>query len=278
MTTKPQILLIVFSVIMFTEVQSQRRCITWNMQGATRCGDSKWRSAVALMFRNSHNYEVVALQETGAIPRRARLTDADADTTFIHNDIDANARLEEYTWRLGTRSRPNVVYIYYYRTARVGLSIAILSRVRADEMLSSPRIRPGSRPAIGIRIGNDYFFTLHAASMRTRNEASLQVNRIEQFMAGRLNNNPAANWLIMGDFNRSPTEFRSDIRDNQPPPGVERSYLTPGQPTQVNGRELDYAISGRNVNHPAVVEPRLAAVSIPLMFISDHLPVYIVPT
>ncbi|MFW9280925.1 cytolethal distending toxin subunit B family protein, partial [Glaesserella parasuis] len=69
-------------------------------------------------------------------------------------------------WNLGTRSRPNNVYIYYSRLD-VGanrVNLAIIARRMASEVyvINSGSSVLTSRPAIGIRIDNDAFFSIHA--------------------------------------------------------------------------------------------------------------------
>lgn len=94
--------------------------------------------------------------------------------------------IHEYIWNLGSVSRPSSVYIYYSR-ADVGanrVNLAIVSRVQADEVFVLPPPTVASRPIIGIRIGNDAFFNIHAL-VSGGNDAGSIVAAVDMFFRNR---------------------------------------------------------------------------------------------
>lgn len=242
--------------------------LTWNMQGACSASDSRWVANIEQMMLPAQGNEVLALQETGNRPDSAELLMDGPGQTIVNGYLGRN--LLEYLWSYGTDRTDAQVYIYHFSTQPSRVSLAIVSRRRADEtFVFYPRGR-ATRPVIGIRIGSSYYFNMHADP--NESEAHLQVTEIENYMSERLEDDPNANWIIMGDYNRNPEDLRPLL--DPPPPGVERLIVNSGQSTQLSGGELDYAVSGRAAVVGAAIALR-AAIRIPLQFMSDHLPVYI---
>ena len=105
---------------------------------------------------------------------------------------------------MGIRSRPRSVFIYY-ANIDVGarrVNLAIVSGRQADEVfvISQSTIAPEvSRPVIGIRLGNDVFFNIHALARGGGDAAALVTAVHDRFV-----DQPNLNWLIAGDFNRDP--------------------------------------------------------------------------
>ena len=135
---------------------------TWNLQGSSASSESKWNINVRQLITGSNSADILMVQEAGALPLSAR------PTGRVVQPVEVGIPVEEYMWNLGTSTRPNNFYIYYSRLD-VGanrVNLAIVSRFRADEVfvVSSGVPVLQARPALGIRIGNDVFFSAHALS------------------------------------------------------------------------------------------------------------------
>ena len=146
---------------------------------------------------------------------------------------------------LGTSSRPRAVFIYY-APIDVGarrVNLAIVSDRQADEVLVVRQDRIAtdvSRPALGIRIGSDVFFSLHALA-NGGGDASALVTAIHDNFMGM----PNINWLIAGDFNREPASLLSELgirvikNTRIVSPNTATHFSTSG-----SNRVLDYVIIG----------------------------------
>lgn len=242
---------------------SDYRLATMNLQGANDDGENKW---VSLLSRQMDNYDIVALQESGAYP----LASSEENPNEAHvvrwgnNDRVVSQRI----WHLGTNSRPDDVYIYHVRNGRTNFrtSMAIISRRPADEVIVFGPIARASRPILGIRRGNDFFFSIHAGA-HGNNEVPGAVGAIEAFMSGVVRRTPVATWIIMGDYNRDGPGIGRRLLPA--PPNIRRGFAIPNRNTHHSptgtSRILDIAITGSGVdNH----EPMIAQASDPT--ISDH--------
>lgn len=92
-----------------------------------------------------------------------------------------------------------------------------------------------NRPAIGIQLGNSFFFNIHPEPRRRANEAPMLVNVIQNYMRTYERN---STWVIMGDFNREPNELIPFL-----PPAADMHIVQPNSRTRSSGL-LDYAIFG----------------------------------
>lgn len=272
-------------------VTTDHRMITWNMQGAAEKGSngsqSKWTAVIPQMLNSQgDNAGVLALQESGSLPLGT--TPAPQAGAPDRHGEGADA-IEEVVWNLGTRTRENNVYIYHLdATDRVNLSI--VSRVRAQEILVFPIPLPDLRPIFGIRIGDDYFFNIHAGAYPT-NQAPNQVNEVHRYMANtaplpsqlvppRAN----ANWIIMGDFNRAPCIGPGALAPRlDQTQGIEFQIINTEGATHTGGtlRELDYAIIGRRIPAPPApplgTGPAFLSEATLTQHLSDHFGVLFAP-
>ncbi|HDL6963311.1 TPA: cytolethal distending toxin subunit B family protein [Yersinia enterocolitica] len=252
---------------------------SWNMQGAQGGygSDSKWGTGVKTMFSND-GIDIVALQESGAVPPSAIVLPISADQ---HPEIErripradtpvpvisvaggrdtiinpgrrgvSSSRVQEYLWNVGSSSRPSDFYIYHFDRGRTGaasrINLAIASRIRAEEIMIIPPMASGvnTRPTLGIRIGDDYFFSLHAEA-RTNNEAPQIVQFIDGYMTTTIQSNrPQATWMIMGDYNRTPEQLSTSLEALNPSLTQPYQIVSPNQMTQQSNRTIDYAVMGR---------------------------------
>lgn len=260
-----KILFLIFSINLVFGSLEDYNAGTWNLQGSSASTESKWNISVRQLVSGDNPIDILAVQEAGVLPETAIMTPRQVQPVGIGIPI------HEYIWNLGSLSRPNSVYIYYSRVD-VGanrVNMAIVSRVRADEVIVLPPPTVASRPIIGIRIGNDAFFSIHALA-RGGNDAGAIVTAVDM----HFRNMPNVNWMIMGDFNRNPgnltplldAELRSRINIVSPP-----SF------TQIGGNTIDYAVTG-NSNQASLYTPPsilavLALAGLRSFLASDHFPV-----
>lgn len=251
MTNLLAIVLFAMNFFTFIEAQPQINSLTWNMQGACQKGESKWTTVVQQYLKYN---DVLALQEAGSVPLSA---------VRLNPVGQAGQDILEYSW--------NSAHIYHFDLNRHNsrVNLAIVSITQADETFVFPSLPGGSRPVIGIRVGDSYYFNMHAGA-HPNNEAPDQVRAIEHYMVNNvLNNNRNANWMIMGDFNRIPGIL---INSLSLPIGFRREILNSRQPTHSSGFELDYAVGGRGTG--IIQVPGMSArIMANLHVVSDHLPV-----
>ncbi|MGG7048301.1 MULTISPECIES: cytolethal distending toxin subunit B family protein [unclassified Campylobacter] len=234
---------------------------TWNLQGSSAATESKWNISVRQIVSGANAADILAVQEAGSIPTTAMLTG--------RNERSADTIVTEFLWQLGSVSRPEQAYIYYANidSGANRVNLAIVSRTRADEIIILPPPTTVSRPIIGIRIGNDVFFSIHALA-NGGTDAPAIVDSVFRHFANR----PEIIWTIMGDFNRSPESLRQNLELSI---RVRTRAISPNAPTQRNGGTLDYAIVGNSAG--SLVTTTLAAVlmlaNLRTHIVSDHFPV-----
>lgn len=259
----------IFLNILFANIEDYR-VGTWNLQGSSAATESKWSVSVRQLIVGENALNVLAIQEAGAVPASAQRTGRVIQP--------GGTPVDEYIWQLGTSTRPRSVYIYY-SNIDVGASrvnLAIVSDRMAEEVIvvRQDSVAPEtSRPAIGIRIGNDVFFNIHALA-NGGGDASALVTAIHDHFI----NMPNINWMILGDFNRDPANLRSGL-----PQRVDRNtrIVFPGSATHFSatgGRVLDYAVVGQTVAQgttptlPSLIAILMAA-TVRSHLASDHFPV-----
>jgi cytolethal distending toxin subunit B len=228
-----------------TQAALDKTVVSWNMQGSSASTENKWQSGVLQLLGSA---DIVALQEAGQVPTSARIMTTGANT--------GGGSYEEYSW--GGTSRSNGNFIYFLQTDTRGnrVNLAIATRQRADEVIVLPPARTGSRPTLGVRFGNDFYFSIHALS-----NGGTDVPRIITQIDGSVRRmNPNNSYMILGDYNRAPTTWT---------PPVNVQTMGTGQTTQQSGGELDYAAS----NLPSFNS--LFNAYLMGIFLSDHYPVQI---
>lgn len=235
---------------------------SWNLQGSSANTESKWSVSVRQLVTGENAADILAIQEAGTLPQTARPSGR-AITTV------SGIPIEEFIWDLGTRSRPDNLFIYYspVDTGANRVNLAIVSRMRANEVIILPPPTVASRPIIGIRIGNDVFFSIHALA-NGGVDAPAIVNAVHDHFVGQ----PEVNWMILGDFNRSPESLRNELRLET---RIRITIVAPSAATQRSGGTLDYAIVGNSAGE--LRETALSAILMLANFrtqlVSDHFPV-----
>ncbi|CUU68669.1 cytolethal distending toxin [Campylobacter hyointestinalis] len=237
---------------------------TWNMQGSSAATESKWNVNIRQLISGNSAADILLVQEAGSIPVSAVYTGT------VVQPVGVGIPIDEFAWNLGTASRPNQVFIYYSRVD-VGanrVNLAIVSRRRADEVIVLPPPTTASRPIIGIRLGNDVFFSVHALA-NGGTDAPAIVENVHRFFQNR----PEISWFIGGDFNREPNSL---LRALEPTVRSRVDIVSPSGATQNSGGTLDYGIAGNSAT-TSFVAPAIAAVlmlaNMRSQITSDHVPV-----
>lgn len=214
------------------------RVATWNLQGSSATTENKWNINVRQLISGENAVDVLAIQEAGSPPASA------IDTGRLIPSPGIPVR--ELIWNLSTNSRPQQVYIYFSPVDALGgrVNLALVSNRRADEVFVLSPVRQGGRPLLGIRIGNDVFFTAHAIATRNNDAPDLVDEVYRFFRDSRDPIHQALNWMILGDFNREP----SDLEMNLTVPVRRASeVVSPTAATQSSQRTLDYAVVGNSL-------------------------------
>ncbi|MBO0830193.1 MAG: hypothetical protein J2P24_20660, partial [Streptosporangiales bacterium] len=100
-----------------------------------------------------------------------------------------------------------------------------------------------NRPMLGLRFGNTIYYDIHArAATRGRDAPAMIGNAAQQAHGG------GHDWVVLGDFNRSPASLRRDIpRTYQStttgPTPIGRTVDGGGQGTHFSGNNLDYMVT-----------------------------------
>lgn len=244
---------------------------TWNLQGSSASTENKWNVSVRQLITGDNPVNILMVQEAGRVPATARPTGRVIQP--------GGTPIEEYTWDLGTRSRPHSVFIYY-ANIDVGarrVNMAIVSARQAEEVFVVRQDRVAadvSRPAIGIRIGNDVFFNIHALASGGGDATALVTAVHDAFLTRQ-----ELSWIIAGDFNRDPASLQSglDTRITNHIHIVTQNSATHFSRGAAN-RILDYAVVGRSSSDrrtlalPAITALLMAA-SVRSHLASDHVPV-----
>lgn len=234
--------------------------ITWNMQGATGSGESKWNTDVKRLFLQL-GVNVACLQECGNPPLSAI---SEAAPAWLPGFAPPVGLVEYYLlWNLGTNSRPFNVYIVWIETDPNGHrnNLAVASVLPPLNLIYINPGLPGGRPALGMRLlyglGNADIFTLHAFSGNGNDGPGLLANISVT----------GGSWFAAGDYNCAPTQWGL--------PGSGAPKIVPAGTTYCahnvvpthpgSGTNLDYAFKNPG---PAVMGTVLNN-----FVVSDHYPV-----
>ncbi|MGW0584907.1 hypothetical protein ACWD25_55565 [Streptomyces sp. NPDC002920] len=240
------------------------RPATYNMQGGGGAGGSKWTTDVTQLMNAGYN--VIALQEAGPRPPASAGNPISTSGYMGGNQQWAGWRVQRYSWDPWP-NRINMPWAIYWVRTDFGanrVNLAILTNQPASSVLiARPAFwgsngLPTSRPALGIRLGNTLFFTVHALANGGTDGRQL-VQNISAVAGNRM-------WAAMGDWNRQPGDLTLQRGQHK---------YTSQSPTHMGGngtnRELDYMVSNERIagyggitrgfgsDHMAVGFRRLAA-------------------
>ncbi|GAA3622068.1 glycosyl hydrolase family 18 protein [Streptomyces chitinivorans] len=234
------------------------RAITFNMQG----GGLKWSSPVQNLIGAA---DLVALQEAQTPPSGTALTAANR----IHDnlgDLDTTPTglpslkysLHELRWGK-PRANPETGYLYYLKVYNLqdagepvdlngnsGKSLAVWSAVRPDDAMivraaDSPNASTHylrSRPALGLKFGDTWFFGIHTESRRS---GDAQNGHARDLVSAVADSVPAGeHWRVLGDFNSKPDTFTDTAGGH-----VYYARKSNGEPapTQQSGYALDFMVA-----------------------------------
>lgn len=182
---------------------------TWNMQGETGDGESKWTTEIKRLALAN---DIVLLQEVG-FPTGSVLV---GDQTVL-DQFGVERTVQVWRRNYGTQSKPAWYHIYFYNTNRVRVNLAIVVpensplTVRDVVIISDGPGEPDEdeyRPALGIRIignpQNDLFqdsadsvyYTFHAAAGGGGHNTPRVVREVAW--------HTPVTYVVAGDFNRDP--------------------------------------------------------------------------
>ncbi|MEV7728764.1 endonuclease/exonuclease/phosphatase family protein [Streptomyces sp. NPDC087917] len=243
-----------------------RTVLTWNMQGGGEGGNDparKWEvlKKPLLSDPEAGRADIALIQEAGPmdVPASAQYQNT-MTPQIVNSGAEPINRVEHYTWKVSNQQTYHI-YRIDWDTGGHRVNPAIVTRQPADDTVLVGRVSADLRPMLGVRFGDDVYFTLHSDSPNGNDAMAL---------AGR-----AWNWaqahtpspysiMVGGDFNREPGQLGN------------LNGLTlhkTGQKTHTGGKELDYALAG-TVHQQGETNPvRLAE---PGRF-SDHSPVLLIP-
>ncbi|MEO3839657.1 MULTISPECIES: endonuclease/exonuclease/phosphatase family protein [unclassified Streptomyces] len=199
-------------------------------EGEPGTPESRWTNAIRTRMAET---DVLALQEAGsAPPDTAGWTQG--DPRF------ADTGVTEHIYQMGTESRPHIVHIYWADPGQQRNGLAFVTRLQADEAVQLPvHSRFDSRPIMGIRLGDYWYFTGHARSNGpdAPNDAEDMIETARQYMQRR--GVPDQNWMFPGDFNRHPSRLPRSLQDH---------VLAADAPTHQSENQLDWIYTGQPTN------------------------------
>ncbi|MFF2351841.1 endonuclease/exonuclease/phosphatase family protein [Kitasatospora sp. NPDC058115] len=264
---------------------AKRKVITWNMRGQ-RVTDSnnnsdKWQVSVRDMV-NEHRPDAILLQEAGAPPFPLGINSPHVQIpqTTYHRQTVQGAYIDTPP----VREYPHTVagvsgYLYWLQTdtnpTGIGqMNLAIWTQQRAfdpADPTGAGRIfvvpsgsGTSSRPALGVRIGESIYFTVHMDTGGGQNATTL-LNTVRS----RVFTPQRRSTAVFGDFNTDLTAFRRRMRAQWDIQGVE-GHTFPVNDTRPPMNYDFGAIAAR------YGEPNLrfdSAERVDSVFTSDHFPV-----
>lgn len=228
------------------------RIITWNMQGATSGGESKWNTDVTRLFKGA-KADVVCLQEAGcSFPASGEVIPAPAWISVAPKNT-----IIYFRWNIGSHHQPMNIYVLWIQ-CDLGANrnnLAIASTIPPVNLIYTLPGLPGGRPGLGMRLSyNNAFinvFTLHAFS-GNGNDAPGLLRSI---------NEKGSPWFAAGDYNRDPSIWDiSKLPTNTALCEHNLDITHPG-----SGTNLDYAFFNPARAFPGTVMNNFV--------VSDHYPV-----
>ncbi|CAG9771698.1 unnamed protein product [Ceutorhynchus assimilis] len=252
---------------------TQRRAATWNLQGSSAATEAKWTNNVRQLVVGSNAASVLALQEAGTPPASAQLQGNLGNRLLDPQDL--RQQVYEYKWNLGSASRPDYRWIYYTQNdlGANRVNLALVTAVKPDHVLilRPPGDYKSVRPILGVQFNKDNYFTIHASASGGGDAASI-VNVIANYFGSRQEYDHQ--FMIMGDYNRSPAELRAALQRQHPDILNHVGIYAPATKTHRNGGILDYAVIGQySYDLPNRIAVYAVTPSLSGQLVSDHTPV-----
>lgn len=168
--------------------------VTWNMQGGTGGGESKWYTGLSELRRI--HADTICMQECGMPP-----------VTIVALDYPggfgppAGVDARYFLYGAGSSDKPPFhVYWVHWDLEGNRVNLAIASLIEPSGLLYLPNpVNQDNRPVIGMTFGRNGILTLHAQAAGNANDAVALVNAVAAVFAGT-----GQSWFLAGDFNREP--------------------------------------------------------------------------
>ncbi|BFU42468.1 RICIN domain-containing protein [Krasilnikovia sp. MM14-A1004] len=209
----------------------QHSPVTWNMQGATIDGESKWTSNIPTLANGNspsgRQHDLLALQEAGPVPAHDVVGRNDRGFVYQGSVSALGLTVYRYTRQIGSGSRGHNWTVYFMDTGGNGSRVNLATMVWDPADAIALFTNPNGRATFGLRYGPTVFFNIHAQSGGGGDGPAL-VNRIIEWA-----NQNMFTAAILGDFNREPHSYIDAGLD------VYRS----DRATQRSSGELDYMIT-----------------------------------
>ncbi|MDT0466547.1 fibronectin type III domain-containing protein [Streptomyces gibsoniae] len=226
--------------------------VTWNMQGATAQGANLWTNYLPRILNGARTDSrgraaVVMLQEAGA--------DVPAGSDQLPNPPGTvgNPLVTYANWHAS--QQPSEWYMVFLQTndphvAGGRVNTIVMSTTPVDEamVVDNPHSSTVGRPAIGIRLGNDWYFSYHSLT-GGGSDAVGMLERIGDAVEAAQPPGVRYEWTVGADFNTTPETLvgRPDYGVITTPDGYRPQVVASGQPTHRSPdgtqRELDYAVT-----------------------------------
>ncbi|GGM17461.1 hypothetical protein GCM10012279_39530 [Micromonospora yangpuensis] len=222
---------------------NRQNVATWNMQGAGSGAEGIYENKYpTVMGMLAQGTLAVALQEAGSPPAgSAHERGHYSQQVYLNNGVFPPV----YEYYLGALLDEPTHHLYWLNTDtstngpnRVNLAIA--TQQRADQWVVVDG-GANARPALGVRIGETFFFTVHARSGNAPgSDAPTTLARIRTWILNNPGPNGPYEWVVLGDFNREPANLRAAL------PAQQFAVMAPDgntHPTLGPVRTLDYAVT-----------------------------------
>ncbi len=240
--------------------------ITWNMQGGTASGESKWISNVQGLFKK-HGYHVACLQESGSWP-----PGEEKRGSWLTGFAPPNNVTTAYCkWDVGGKVSL-CIYIVWIKTDPNGNrnNVAVASLEEPLHLIYIPNPL-GGRAAVGMYFrhgaGKRGIFSLHAFSGNGNDGPGLLANIDNANRVLESYEHIKCSWFAAGDYNCDPTEWGvpgSESPKIMPPNTVYCPHDNVATYPSTN-KNLDYAFKSPDPSVIGKVQQKLNW--------SDHYPV-----
>lgn len=221
---------------------SSTRVLTWNMQGATDQGESKWRN---YLVGYSRQFPIIMLQEAGPAPAASstHLNDL-TRTTVDRTNTPRTHTIRHHRWQPETADQSTGFRDIYFLHTQNGtggrVNLALIVAEEPDEVNVVANPVDAGRTALGVRYGTNWYFTVHGLSGGGGDSAVL-LNAIDDEVERWASTQGVTyHWTVGGDFNVDPRILQED-RAGFP---VARVLSTDeNTPTHNSGERYDYFVT-----------------------------------
>ncbi len=257
--------LFLFAQILNADLRNLRIGL-WNF-GTTALTETQWNTTIRGLLGGSNGADVLLLQKVQGLPSNASFLN-----TFVLS-YATSLPIQEYQWDLGREL--GKVFVYFVRNdiSMRPINLAIVSKVRAQEMFIIKPDFKHTLPIFGIRIDNDVLLSMDCSNAKS--DVLRSINAVFDFF-GATPKYKQLHWLLAGSFNAHPQILQEALATKL----QERiSIIAPAVPTRKSGGIFDYAISGNSFyEQPYLALPLKAYLGyggVRMQFGSDFVPVMI---